>query len=388
MKDTALLIPRFAHPAIEERYAAAQSRLLLQRSAGASAVVEYDADEPARAIAGRVSATTVIAITDPLIALGRDLARILAGRLDAGAAVALPAANESPNTNQQRAPYLGYLTLFQFEEAAARAATARPADGTVTWDGSDPAVFACRTALLRESDAPLRRFLEGRPVSIVPEAFIHRFTTHRGQARPDLLARIPATAKSVLEFGCGEGALGAAVKQRQECRFVGLELDEDAAAVARTRIDDVHVGDVRTIVPTLGEKFDAIIGGDIVEHLDDPWTFLAALRRVARPGSRLILSLPNIGSWPVVRDLLHGRFDYVYLGLLCAGHLRFFTRRTIEDMLAMAEWDVVAIETQDAFATPEGDAFIAALEAAGQKVNRTDLLAPGFYVIATPALKS
>ena len=45
-------------------------------------------------------------------------------------------------------------------------------------------------------------------------------------------------------------------------------------------------------------------------------------------------------------DLLHGRFDYVYMGLTCVGHLRFFTRRSIEDMLAIAGWTVVSIEPQ------------------------------------------
>ena len=94
----------------------------------------------------------------------------------------------------------------------------------------------------------------------------------------------------------------------------------------------------------LDEHFDWIVGGDIVEHLDEPWSFLAELRRVAAPGGHLLLSIPNLANASVVADLLHGRFDYVYMGLTCVGHLRFFTRQSIEDMLTIAGWTVVAID--------------------------------------------
>ena len=101
--------------------------------------------------------------------------------------------------------------------------------------------------------------------------------------------------------------------------------------MARKRIDDVYCGDAREIVALIREKFDWIIGGDIVEHLDEPWSFLSELRRVAKPGGHLLLSIPNIAHAALIADLLRGRFDYVYMGLTCVGHLRFFTRRTIED---------------------------------------------------------
>lgn len=385
MSETTLLVPRFSHPAIEERYAAAQSRLLLARSAASAPIVEYEPDEPASAIAARVQTQYCIALTDPLIVVGQDLAPKLLRAVQSGAEIAVPAANESPNPLQQRAPAIGYLTLHQFEEAAALTARAsHEKAGPVAWDDSDPALFACSASLLAASDAPLRRFSAGRRVVVAPGAFIHRFTRHRGQARPDLLERIPHEAKSILEFGCGDGVLGATVKARQACRYVGLELDADAVASARLRLDAVYAGDARAVLGSIDERFDCLVGGDIVEHLDDPWSFLAALRQVAAPDARLLLSLPNIGAWPVVRDLLYGRFDYVYLGLLCAGHVRHFTRQTIADMLAISGWEVVAIERQPAFATPEGLAFIASLEAGGLTIDRDDLLAPGFYVTAMP----
>src|SRR5207249_4307186 len=152
-----------------------------------------------------------------------------------------------------------------------------------------------------------------------------------------------------------------ALKARQKCRVVGIELDPKAAAVARKRIDDVYCGDAREIVSILKEKFDWIIGGDIVEYLDEPWTFLTDLRHVAAPGGHLLLSIPNMANVAVIADLLHGRFDYVYMGLTCVGYLRFFTRRTIEEMLTIAGWDIEELAPRDSALTPAGESLIVQL---------------------------
>jgi len=119
-----------------------------------------------------------------------------------------------------------------------------------------------------------------------------------------------------------------------------------------------------------------------VEHLDDPWTFLTELRRIAKPDGRLLLSIPNIAHAALVNDLLGGRFDYVYMGLTCVGHLRFFTRQSVEEMLAISGWTVEKVEPQDRLASPGGDALVRALEEARIPFSADDLLAPGYYVTA------
>ncbi|MGH9422006.1 MAG: class I SAM-dependent methyltransferase, partial [Thermoanaerobaculia bacterium] len=200
--------------------------------------------------------------------------------------------------------------------------------------------------------------------------------------RTDLLDRIPPDAKSILEFGCGEAPLGAALKARQKCRVVGIEIDPKAAAVARKRIDDVYCGDAREIVALIREKFDWIIGGDIVEHLDEPWSFLCDLRNVCAPGGHLLLSIPNVANASVVSDLIRGRFDYVYMGLTCVGHLRFFTKRTLEEMLSIAGWTVVEITPQETVVTRGRDELLAALAAARMPHSKEDLIPAGYYVVA------
>lgn len=378
----AVLFPRYDHPAIEERYASWQAQMLLRRS-GAK-LHFYDADEPASFAAAPLDEGHVVVVTDPLLVPPAQLPQRLVAALlaAAGAAAAVPVTNESTNPHQRTVPPAQYMTLRELELVTAAMQQPPPELERVKWDRSDPGIFACATSLLDAVDDATRHALDGREVVIARNEYVHRWSSLRGQIRHDLLARIGTDARSVLEFGCGEAPLGEALKKRQPCRVVGVELDQKAAAIARRRIDDVYCADVREIIAILDEQFDWIVGGDIVEHLDEPWSFLADLRRLAKPGGHLLLSLPNLSNASVIHDLLQGRFDYVYMGLTCVGHLRFFTRRTIEDMLAVSGWSVVSIEPQPAMATPPRDELLAALEAAHIPFSKEDLIAPGYYVIA------
>jgi 2-polyprenyl-3-methyl-5-hydroxy-6-metoxy-1,4-benzoquinol methylase len=382
----AVLYPRFDHPAIEERYASWQTQMLLRGPDHRARLIFYEPHELASDVVGDVDEEHVMVVTDPLLLPSKHLAtRLLSVLETSGAAAAVPVSNEASHDRQRTPPPAPYLTLREAQEAIELLAQQSSASERVTWDGSDPALFICRTDLLDRANVPFREALSGRDVAIATTEYVHRWSSLRGQTRYDLLDRIGTDAKSILEFGCGEAPLGEALKKRQKCRVVGIELDADAAAVARKRIDDVYRGDVREIVSILHEKFDWIIGGDIVEHLDEPWSFLGELRRLAAPGGHLLLSIPNLSNASVVADLLHGRFDYVYMGLTCVGHLRFFTKQSIADMLTIAGWEVVEIAPQDVAATASRDSLVSALDAGGYDYSKEDLLPTGYYVIARNA---
>jgi 2-polyprenyl-3-methyl-5-hydroxy-6-metoxy-1,4-benzoquinol methylase len=378
-----LLYPRYDHPAIEERYASWQTQMLLRRGDEVGTFILYDRDELAADVASEVDSEFVLVVTDPLLLPSQHLAVRLRHALAQSAAVAaVPVANEAKLPAQRAGLAKPYLTLRELQAGIEERAAAGGPLSVLPWDESDPAVFLCRTEWLQTREEPLDRVLRGQQVALVTSEYIHRWTSLRGQTRFDLLTRISPEAKSILEFGCGEAPLGEALKRRQKCRVVGIELDPDAAAIAQKRIDAVYRGDVREIVSILDEKFDWIIGGDIVEHLDEPWSFLAELRRIALPGGKLLLSLPNLSNAAVISDLLRGRFDYVYMGLTCVGHLRFFTRQSIEDMLTIAGWEVVEISPQDLLATEAKQQLLTALDAGAFEYSREDLEPTGYYVIA------
>ena len=115
-----------------------------------------------------------------------------------------------------------------------------------------------------------------------------------------------------------------------------------AAKEAADHLDDVVCGDVETIeLPWPDASFDAILCGDVLEHLADPWRTLRRLSALLVPGGLVIASIPNVQNYRMIRGLLRGRWDYRERGLLDFGHLRFFTWRSIVHLFGQADLDII-----------------------------------------------
>jgi 2-polyprenyl-3-methyl-5-hydroxy-6-metoxy-1,4-benzoquinol methylase len=379
----AVLYPRFDHPAIEERYAGWQSQMRLGRGAEHARIEFYDPHEPAAEVIADVHEPHVLVVTDPLVVPSERIGVRLREALETtGAAAAVPVTNEARHPEQRVAPAAPYVTLRELEEVFTLMEGAPAPPRRTTWDESNPSAYLCRRETLAAERAQLRRALRGREVAIDPGTYAHVWSPMRIQVREDILPFVPQTARSVLELGCAEGGLGALVKARQKCRVVGIELDHDAAAMARRKLDDVYTGDVRHILEVLAEQFECVIASEIVEHVDDPWSMLSEIRRVTAPGGRLVISIPNVANASLIGDLVRGRFDYTYMGLACAGHLRFFTRASIEELLGIAGWRIGSIVPQHFIVSEPARQLIAALRAAGMPADENELLATGYYVVA------
>lgn len=164
--------------------------------------------------------------------------------------------------------------------------------------------------------------------------------------RPELRALVPETARRVLDVGCGAGALGGTLRAERGIEVVGVELFADAAARAAGRLDDVIVADLDTLaeLPCPHGSFDAMVFGDVLEHLRDPHRLLRALRPYLAPGGVIVCSIPNVKHWSVVAPLLvEDRWRYEDAGLLDRTHVHFFTLEEIGLMLAETGFEPVTL---------------------------------------------
>ena len=151
----------------------------------------------------------------------------------------------------------------------------------------------------------------------------------------------------VLDVGCADGSLAAALVQRG-ARVVGIDIDTVALDHARASLLSGFVVDLdgdldrsmELIEGACGpdkEGYDCIIALDVLEHLKDPDVVLRELAdRCLAPHGRVILSIPNIAHASVRLSLLDGEFDYREKGLLDTTHLRFFTHSTVGQLLQRA----------------------------------------------------
>lgn len=151
-----------------------------------------------------------------------------------------------------------------------------------------------------------------------------------GAARREMLRFVPLTASRILDIGCGDGAFGALLKERQPCTVTGLELVASAAKTADFRLDRVIVGSAEEKLAFDPAAFDCIVCNDVLEHLVDPWTAVSRLADHLVPGGCIVASIPNVRYFRVLKALLQdGTWAYTDKGVLDRTHLRFFTRRTI-----------------------------------------------------------
>lgn len=164
-------------------------------------------------------------------------------------------------------------------------------------------------------------------------------------ARDEVLALLSPPLGEVLDVGCAEGGNAGALRAAGATRIAGIELEEQFAVVARERLDEVVTGSVEDELPWPEASFDTVLCYDVLEHLRDPWSTLARLRGLLRPGGRVHVSLPNARQTAVWGPLvLRGTFAYAPEGLLDVTHLRFFARRDAEELLASAGFELARLE--------------------------------------------
>ncbi len=276
-------------------------------------------------------------------------------------ALVLPVTNEPAGASgETRAtpPFL-YATPTLLSEAvdsvAERGESLRPA--------SSPAspVYAVRREVLRSlpADLPLDSVpaaarARGLRAAVDPCAYLHRYGAMDASAREDLAARVPSGAASVLDVGCSQGATAPALRARGVTRIVGIEPDAEDAAEAARVYDRVLSTPLEDVAEDWTGAFDAVLFGDVLEHLEDPSDALARVRPWLSPRGVVIASVPNSGHWSIVDDLLRGRFDYVPYSLLSGTHVRLFTRRTLIDLFEASGYRVEELAATLLPASPAG----------------------------------
>ena len=158
-----------------------------------------------------------------------------------------------------------------------------------------------------------------------------------------LAAHVEA-GQTVLDLGCGDGRFSA---QLRDLGAAPIAVDVSQEAVRRAREQHPWL-DVRQVaeggpLPLEDQSVDVVWAGEVLEHVLDPVGLMSEVRRVLRFGGRLLVTTPYHGRVATALLSLRGHaFDEHFDPR--ADHLRFFTRRTLEQLIRDAGFDQVEIE--------------------------------------------
>lgn len=141
----------------------------------------------------------------------------------------------------------------------------------------------------------------------------------------------------LLDLGCWVGFLLDEARGRG-WETVGVEPSAFASAFARERLGlEVRPGDLfsASLEP---RSFDAVVLGDVIEHLPDPGAALDRIGALTSPGGVLYLTLPDAGSR--IARVLGSRWWSVI-----PTHVQYFTRASLGELLNRHGWELVQLTT-------------------------------------------
>jgi 2-polyprenyl-3-methyl-5-hydroxy-6-metoxy-1,4-benzoquinol methylase len=140
-----------------------------------------------------------------------------------------------------------------------------------------------------------------------------------------------------LDAGCATGALLEKLRERG-WEVLGLEISTPQAEYAR-RMRGLEILDLPLEETRLPEDwFDLILASHLIEHLNDPGSFVREAYRVLSPGGRVFITTPNIAGFQA--RLFRNRwrsaiFDHLYL----------FSVKTLSGLLSRAGFTVEKVRT-------------------------------------------
>lgn len=170
----------------------------------------------------------------------------------------------------------------------------------------------------------------------------------------DLLSRIPLSARTILDVGCGRASLAAAYRPlNPKARLLGIDVDPTLTALAAVHLHEVVTMDVETdpLPFDVPDGIDCIIYDEILEHLRDPWAMIHRHAEALSADGVMLICVPNIDYWRVAERLLRGTWHDSEDQDPHHRQLRWFNLDSMRENLIRAGLTLCDVVTRE----PDGD---------------------------------
>lgn len=146
----------------------------------------------------------------------------------------------------------------------------------------------------------------------------------------DILRMVPDDGKVIGSIGCGYAPTEA--KLVADGRVVhGVDISEEAIAVAATRLTSARVINPTEFEPFEPDSLDGLILADVIEHIPNAWDVLASYARAVKPGGWVVISVPNMRNWYTLWQIIvRGDWPEDKWGIFDSTHLQFMTQKRLD----------------------------------------------------------
>lgn len=142
---------------------------------------------------------------------------------------------------------------------------------------------------------------------------------------------------SVLEFGPAYGRMTRYMKEQLKCQVSCIEINPKAKESLEKYAKKVYIGNIEEYTwldEFKGEAFDYIIFADVLEHMVNPKRVLEKAIEFLDINGQVFISVPNIAHNAIIESLYLNQFEYQDSGILDRTHLHFFTKNSLEELIA------------------------------------------------------
>jgi SAM-dependent methyltransferase len=145
------------------------------------------------------------------------------------------------------------------------------------------------------------------------------------------------TGDVIVDVGCGEGiTLEKLLKTFPGKNIRGVDAEAENIEICTAHKLPVIAGDVYQL-PFEDDIVDCILFSEVIEHLDQPERALSEIRRVLRPGGRVIIIFPNDFMFKISR-IMTGMIKEAFYD---PGHVKQWTPGTIRKSLGSLGFSVI-----------------------------------------------
>jgi 2-polyprenyl-3-methyl-5-hydroxy-6-metoxy-1,4-benzoquinol methylase len=152
--------------------------------------------------------------------------------------------------------------------------------------------------------------------------------------------------KRILDLGAGNGALCGQM-HAHGYEVVGVEYDKSGVELARCSQPQIMfynfgVQDNPSELLKSELPFDAVVSTEVVEHLFSPHLLPMYAQSVLKRGGFLIVTTPYHGYFKNLALSIFGKWDRHHTALWHGGHIKFWSRKTLEKLLTDNGFNVLS----------------------------------------------